>query len=204
MTGRSIHFTRWYDRIPELSRAVALLEKAPRDWQQLIAGDITNAVELYELTGQEAHGFKKLGTEKVMGLMKSKNKRRWYDQDPIVHQAFNYLFLMDDLRRYETAVRILFSLKALEAASKKGIRARHAGSLVRTVFRKAMPVLLEQTVPIDVPPAEILPESPEPAVQPENLVQLPKPTSPEFAQQIISTLDEFEHDMRVVVTREKT
>lgn len=45
--------------------------------------------------------LRSLGPEKVLGIFKSKNKRRQADQNPNVHQAMNYLYVLpeEDQRR---------------------------------------------------------------------------------------------------------
>lgn len=80
-----------------------------------------------------------------MGLMKSKGKRRWYDRDPVVHQAFNYLYLMDDQTRHEIAIKIMISIRALEESSQKGHPPRLHNSLVKGIFNKQLQLLLDQT-----------------------------------------------------------
>lgn len=144
MIGRGLGFTRWYDRIPELSQAVRMMEVAPKSHQQAIASAIVGSLQMNQIIQRAEHGLKKLGSEKVLGLMKSKGKRRWYDQDPTVHLAFNYLYLMDDLMRHETAVKMIVSMKALEEASKKGMPSRIYPSLTKGIFEKPLFILLEK------------------------------------------------------------
>jgi hypothetical protein len=157
MIGRSIGYTRWHDLIPELAQAVRMLEKAPPEFQQLIARAIAGNMQLHEVPKHAEHGLKKLGTEKVIGLLKSQGKRRWYDRDPLIHQAFNCVYLMDDNRRRETAVKILVSLKALEEISKGGQNLRTNSVVVKSVFNKPLPLLLEMTEFIHIPAKTELP-----------------------------------------------
>jgi hypothetical protein len=145
MIGRGLGFTRWYDRISELSQAVRLLEKAPYLQQQVIATIIVGSMQLHHLTQRSEHGLKKLGSEKVIGLMKSKGKRRWYDQDPLMHQAFNYLYIMDDVLRHEMAVKILITLNALEESARKEVPEKDQYSLAKAIFEKPLMHLLEKT-----------------------------------------------------------
>ena len=115
-----IGFTRWYDSLPELSQAVRLLERANPDHRDIICKFV---VDMYEEhctpNPHEDYGLKKLGAQKVIGLMKSKSKRRWYDQEPQVHKAFNALYVMDESMRYEAAIRILICLEALKQHDKQ-------------------------------------------------------------------------------------
>ncbi|HEY9687506.1 MAG TPA: hypothetical protein V6C52_11065 [Coleofasciculaceae cyanobacterium] len=128
-----------------MSQAVRLLEKAPYPQQQTIATIIVGSMQLHHLTQRSEHGLKKLGSEKVMGLMKSKGKRRWYDQDPLMHQAFNYLYLMDDVLRHEMAVKVLITLNALEESTRKEVPEKDQFSLAKAIFEKPLLHLLEKT-----------------------------------------------------------
>lgn len=150
--SKNIGFTRWYDRIPELSQAVRQLEKASSDHQHLICQSVVhyNDAVLGHRTSTDG-GLKKLGTQKVMGLLKSKSKRRWYDQDPLLHQAFNYLYMMDDTERYRVALRILVSLEAMQAASLHPQFAFRnvsdhtvAKSIVQGIFKQHLQYLIEK------------------------------------------------------------
>ncbi|MEB3287243.1 MAG: hypothetical protein VKJ04_07040 [Vampirovibrionales bacterium] len=115
MAATKIGFTRWYDNIPELAQAVRLLERVPENVSSIICESVVNSHEYNgEDNTSEDYGLKKLGAQKVLGLMKSKTKRRWYDQHPVIHRAFNTLYMMDDTLRYETAIRILVALEALK------------------------------------------------------------------------------------------
>lgn len=145
MLGRSIGFTRWYDRVPELSQAVRMMEKLPPSQQHLIASVIVGSLQLHQMSQRTDQGVKRLGTEKVMGLMKSKGKRRWYDIDPMVHQAFNYMYLMSDQMRYETALKIIVSIKALEVANQKGHPSKTHMTLVKGIFNEQLHNLLDKT-----------------------------------------------------------
>lgn len=144
MTGHQVGFTRWYDRIPELSQAVRGMEHAEPAYQHLISTFIVASIPMSHVVHRQELGVKKLGTEKVLGLMKAKKKDRWYDQDPTVHQAFNLLYLMDERLRFETAVRILLSLKALQAAERQEASAQVQRALVARIFGKPIQDLLEQ------------------------------------------------------------
>lgn len=142
--GRNIGYVRWYDRLPELSRAVRLLEKMSKVEQQLIADSIVQLQPLHEVS-RHTDGFKRVGTEKLLGLMRSKVKRRWYDQDPTIHQAFNCLYLMDDEMRYEMAVKILICQKALELVDVSEQNRELGIRLTRTIFDRPLYDLIGRT-----------------------------------------------------------
>ncbi len=146
MIGRNIGFTRWYDRLPSLSQAVRMMEQIQPYQQQMIASIIVGSMQMHQVSQRNEHGVKKLGTEKVIGLMKSKVKRRWYDRDPMVHQAFNHLYLMPDPMRHETAIKIMVCIKAMEAyQERKGRPLPQESSLVKSIFEKQLQYLMEKT-----------------------------------------------------------
>jgi hypothetical protein len=37
-----------------------------------------------------------MGTDKVLGLYKSKNRRREYDQNEVLHKAMNYMYILSE------------------------------------------------------------------------------------------------------------
>lgn len=144
MIGRGVGFTRWYDRNPELSQGVRMLEKCTPFQQRLVANHIIGSMQLHQVAQRSEHGLKKLGTEKITGLMKAKGKRRWYDQDPVVHKAFNHLYLMDETMRHEFGVKIIVAVQALEEAQRQFVPERTQHTLVKTVFDKPLNLLMEQ------------------------------------------------------------
>jgi hypothetical protein len=120
------------------------MEKLPLAKQQWLAQAIVELMPMHQIS-QRSEGLKKLGSEKVMGLMRAKVKRRWYDQDPLIHQAFNLLYLMSDELRYEMAVKMLICIKILETKSMQDSTARTAGSLLRNIFDKPLAYLKDKT-----------------------------------------------------------
>jgi len=87
---------RWYDQDEILAKSVRLLSTFPVEIQRMIAGGIV------ELSNQECHAedlmqdLRSLGAEKVLGIFKSKRKRRSYDMVQEVHQALNYMFILSE------------------------------------------------------------------------------------------------------------
>lgn len=150
MSG-SLGFTRWYDRIPELSQAVRLLEVTPTRHREAICKMILEfAQNTAHNPANPDYGLKKLGSQKVLGLMKSKSKRRWYDREPVVHQAFNTLYMMEDKQRYDTAIRILVALEAIKTALKnpewqrKNVNGKLSHDVVQGVFSQPTQHLLSK------------------------------------------------------------
>lgn len=142
--GTNVGYTRWYDRIPALSQAVRMMEKLPEARQRWISETIVNLMPMHQVP-QRTDGLKKVGSEKVLGLMKSKVKRRWYDQDPMVHQAFNYLYLMTDELRYEMAIKIMICIKAMDVLMVSSNNPTIAYGLIHTIFNKPLSYLQQHT-----------------------------------------------------------
>jgi hypothetical protein len=179
MFARTVGFTRWYDSVAELAQAVRLMEKVPATQQRAISQVILDSVDLHAVRYKHDPGLKKLGTEKIMGLMKSKTKRRWYDQDPVVHQAFNLLYMMDEIARREMGLKIIFSIKVMEEAQLKMRshpmvgRQMDVNGLVKSVFSKNVDYLASRTVLASRSEQEPLPLAlpvfhPEPEEMPES------------------------------------
>ncbi len=109
-----VGFTRWYDTIPELSKSIKILERMPQNLKDAVCRPIANMTSLKELAAESDTNLKRLGSHKVMGLLKSKSKRRWYDQTPIVHKAFCFLYIMSQEQRYQVAIRMIACIHSLE------------------------------------------------------------------------------------------
>jgi hypothetical protein len=72
-------FKRWYDRHARLAQGVKLLILLPDEIKTIISeAMITLANREFDATEQES-AFRTLGSEKIMGLHKSKNLMREYD-----------------------------------------------------------------------------------------------------------------------------
>lgn len=85
---------RWYDQEPTLSQAVNLLESFPMEIQAIIAEGIIDLAEQECQAREMTTSLKSVGTEKILGLHKSKKKRRSSDQHPQVNKAMSYLYLL--------------------------------------------------------------------------------------------------------------
>mgnify|MGYP006180951715 CR=1 FL=1 len=112
----------------------------------------------------------------MCGLMKSKMKRRWYDEHPTTHKAFSYLYMMDDDRRTEIGMKIIISVKLLEKiGEEKGpayLKAAIDG-VTRDVFNRHLDSLMELVRTYLNPPKDDSEE--ESTVSPR-----PEPAKPEF------------------------
>lgn len=98
---------RFYDRDANVSRAVELLLLLPFEMQSIIADGISSIAEQEFRAHKLMRELKNLGSEKVLALYKSKQRKRDYDQNPAVHKAVNYLLVLSDENRVWIAQRII-------------------------------------------------------------------------------------------------
>lgn len=85
---------RWYDQQAELSRCVGLLAAFPPEVQNIVADGMIDLAEREFEVHTLLKSLKSLGPETVLGIYKSKNKRRQLDQAPHMHQALNYFYIL--------------------------------------------------------------------------------------------------------------
>lgn len=97
---------RWYDINPDIARAFTSIQTMDSAYQHLVAEVIlllsTRIREQKVRNGE----LLKVGAERALGLLKSQSKRRLYDQDKMLHKAFNKLFLLEDKQRAYLAKRL--------------------------------------------------------------------------------------------------
>jgi hypothetical protein len=98
---------RWYDLDPTVSKAVRLLESFPSDIQTLISEGALRLAEQECRINELMANLRSLGPEKVLGIHKSKNKRRAYDQNLAVHHAMNALYALSQVNRQLIGERVL-------------------------------------------------------------------------------------------------
>lgn len=90
---------RWYDQNKSLSTSIQMLESFPMEIQGLIADSMIVVAERECKADKLMDELKSLGAEVVLALYKSKNKRRTYDDNPSMHKAMNYLYILPDTNR---------------------------------------------------------------------------------------------------------
>lgn len=98
---------RWYDRHKTVSRSVKLIETFPEEIQVIIAQGIISLAERECQARELMSNLRSLGPDKVLGIFKSKNRRRSYDQSGPVHQAMNYLFILSEENRLFVASQVI-------------------------------------------------------------------------------------------------
>jgi len=87
-------YVRWHDRQPQLAQAVRALCLMPDEVCTIISESV---ILLMHRDFREVlldKQFRTLGHEKILGLHKSKNRRREYDVNDTLHKAMNTLYLL--------------------------------------------------------------------------------------------------------------
>ncbi len=108
-------YKRWYDRQPRLAQAVRLMSLLPDEIRSIISeGVMLLANREFEIK-EEAQSFRSMGSEKIMGLHKSKHKRREYDTNEQLHKAMNYLYILSDENQDFMADHILRMMQYIQS-----------------------------------------------------------------------------------------
>ena len=110
---------RWYQKDKTLLSLVNKLQKMPTALMETYCKCIIDyALELYKQDTNKRL-FIEAGSEKHQGLIKSLDKKRWFDKNPYSYRAFNGLYLMDELRRNDLALRLIQSESLLHAYNQR-------------------------------------------------------------------------------------
>jgi len=97
-TPNTGYIQRWYDMDVQLGELVRTLENLSEESQMLFAFLLTLfSDEIVKVKGLSF--FREMEWEKLIGIYKSKKGRRWYDQDPVLHKAFNKLYSLNDQQK---------------------------------------------------------------------------------------------------------
>lgn len=98
-------FQRWYDMDIYLSEFVRTLEGLSEDSQILFAFLLMSfSDDVVRRKGRSF--FRELEWEKLIGIYKSKSGRRWYDQQGVLHAAFNKLYSLNDVDKASIAKKL--------------------------------------------------------------------------------------------------
>ncbi len=98
---------RWYDQKPQFQQAIRIFMLFPDQVQSIIGEGIARLAEKECHAHELVKHLKSLGVAKVLALYQAKQKRRSYDNSPVVHQAMNYLTLLSDEERDDMSARII-------------------------------------------------------------------------------------------------
>ena len=79
---------RWYDSNEHTEKALALLKDMDEDKRRSLARDLTTFVrQVKEMREEDEEADISLGIDRVLGLYKLSNSRRWYDKVSILSYA---------------------------------------------------------------------------------------------------------------------
>src|SRR5687768_3105757 len=106
-------FKRWYERQPRLAQAVHLLTILPDEIRSIL-GEAMLVLANKEFEATKYETGRSLGGDKVLGLYKSKNKRREYDQNETLHKAMNYLYILSEENQDFMADHVLNLLEYIQ------------------------------------------------------------------------------------------
>lgn len=90
---------RWYDFDSNVSVLLDVLKNVPEPIQEEVLSSILKAARVIreKIETETADDVPvSIGKERVLGLYMSSNKRRWYDESPVVSNAFNVLSTLPD------------------------------------------------------------------------------------------------------------
>ncbi len=79
---------RWYDTNEHTEKALALLKDMDEDKRRALAKDLTTFVkQVKEIREEDEESDVSIGIDRVLGLYKISNSRRWYDKVSILSYA---------------------------------------------------------------------------------------------------------------------
>lgn len=79
---------RWYDSNENTKRALEILKDMDESQRRALSRDLTTVVkQIKELHEEDEESEVSLGIDRVLGLYKLSNSRRWYDKVSILNYA---------------------------------------------------------------------------------------------------------------------
>ena len=80
---------RWYDSNEYTQRALSLLKDMDETQRRALSQDLTTVVkQIKEMREEDEDQDVSIGIDRVLGLYKISNSRRWYDKVSILSYAF--------------------------------------------------------------------------------------------------------------------
>jgi hypothetical protein len=80
---------RWYDKVPYTNEVLAKLEKLTMKERYDVAREVISVVETIKVQTRELEEAPlSIGLDRVLGLYKEQNKRRWYDNSLPLARVF--------------------------------------------------------------------------------------------------------------------
>lgn len=98
---------RFYDAEPATAQAVHLMMAFPGEMQEVIAGGVGVIAEREYQARELMQNLKSLGSDMILALYKSKQKKRGYDQNPVMHRTMNYMMVLTPQNRFFISERVV-------------------------------------------------------------------------------------------------
>jgi hypothetical protein len=90
---------RQYDRSTELVQAVKVLVLMPDEVRSIISEGIIAMIQQEFEEAMQLKHYRSLGAYTVLSLHKTQNRRRDYDQNPVLHKAISRLYILSESRQ---------------------------------------------------------------------------------------------------------
>lgn len=146
--SKNTSIQRWYDRDIHLSELVAILESLNDECQTLFAFLITfYCDEIVKLKGRTF--FRNLEWKKLKDIYKSRNGRRWYDNQSVLHVAFNKLYSLADedkaqiARKLHVPAKLVAKYEIYCKERQRGMDLDEVQAILATVFKDGPEKALE-------------------------------------------------------------
>lgn len=135
---------RWYDTNVDVSESFTALCDMSLEYQHLFGQILILVTQRVKDQNQPSNGLTSLGSERVMGLMKSQHKRRASDKDKVMYKAFTNMFLLGDQQRGQMAERLFLSMACADEYQLvcqrlgHGANYREMGQLISETLEKGL------------------------------------------------------------------
>ena len=100
--------SRWYDKDPKMLEVLDIMQSLPNQDQEELGSTLIQLVNLVRKNRKEDDIPISIGKNRALGLYKSFNKRRWYDQNSVLMSAMNTISTLplEDCRKISEGLLI--------------------------------------------------------------------------------------------------
>ena len=112
-----MHDRRWYDSNENTKRALDILKDMDESQRRALSKDLTTVVkQIKELHEEDEESEVSLGIDRVLGLYKLSNSRRWYDKVSLLSYAMKTMSTLPQEDFYNIMEGIAISAGQTEVA----------------------------------------------------------------------------------------
>ena len=83
--------SRWYDEDPCMSEILDVMQDLPKPQQEELSATVIQLVNMIRRNKTDEEAAISIGKNRVLGLYKSFNRRRWYDKSLALMSAMNVI-----------------------------------------------------------------------------------------------------------------